>query len=52
MSNVVRNTDRNMVAACGEGRKTPDVWMLHVTSFATRSQYTRNMYSVDFKSNG
>jgi hypothetical protein len=34
----------NIVATCGEGkRKTPNVWMLHITSFATCSEHVRNI---------
>jgi hypothetical protein len=44
---------RNIVATwsqhVGEGkRKTPDVWMLHVTSFATCSEHVRNTLATSF----
>jgi hypothetical protein len=48
--------DRNIVAAWG--RREEKLLMLDVASnrvrniFATRSQHARNIYSVDFKSNG
>jgi hypothetical protein len=52
MLDVARNTGRNMVAT--QGGKTPDVryWMLHVTAFTTFLQHVRNIYLVDFRSNG
>jgi hypothetical protein len=40
---------RNIVATCGGGgRKTADVWMLHVTSFATCSEHVRNTLATSF----
>jgi hypothetical protein len=49
MLDVARNTGRNIVATRGEGgRKTPDVWMLHVTSFATCSEHVRNTLATSF----
>jgi hypothetical protein len=49
MLDVARITGHNMVATCGGGeRKTPDVWMLHVTSFAACSERVRNTLATSF----
>jgi hypothetical protein len=49
MLDVARITGHNMVATCGGGeRKTSDVWMLPVTSFATCSEHVRNTLATSF----
>jgi hypothetical protein len=43
----------NIVATWSQhGVKDSRCWMLHITAFATFSQHVRNIYSMDFRSNG
>jgi hypothetical protein len=56
MLDVAHNTGRNMVATWGEGEERLlllDVARNRVRNiFGTLSQHARNIYSVDFRSNG